>query len=215
MCTRSHANACGTFKRRQNAMTQTRGDSSEDTAMQHHVQRVVACSSASTMCDRACERAHQAARSGHITERWRPHKPSNTRCRWRALLCDVQRSDRSCAHTSNTAAYQSAHASHDEPTCRTHVAFASSAVTHAHTHAVQARTHACTFDDGAERQRTRARHAAARPAFNQSSHTRASQSLRATRSVRRCLRRTARSPSPGHLRARCARGSSADVARSR
>lgn len=98
---------------------------------------------------------------------------------------------------------------------RTHVAFASSAVTHAHTHAVQARTPACAFDDGAERQHIRARHAAARPAFNQSSHTRASQSLRATRSVRRCLRRTTRSPSPGHLRARCALGSSADVARSR
>ena len=97
---------------------------------------------------------------------------------------------------------------------RAHVALASSAVTYAHTHAVQARTHACTFDDGAERQRTRARHATARPAFNQSV-TPGRRKACAPRSVRRYLRRTTRSPSPGHLRARCARGSSADAARSR
>lgn len=52
MCTRSHANGCGTSRRRQNAVIKTRGDRHEDTAAQHALHRNADRHSSSTVCRR-------------------------------------------------------------------------------------------------------------------------------------------------------------------
>ncbi|CAD0307338.1 hypothetical protein NCPPB940_07960 [Xanthomonas hortorum pv. taraxaci] len=50
MCTRSHANGCGTSKRRQNAALKTRRDSDKDTAAQHDSSRYADGRRSSTVC---------------------------------------------------------------------------------------------------------------------------------------------------------------------